>query len=58
MRQQNGDAINAVPVDGKYVDVALPPSTSIRLDLGMSRFANQPSYAFPWHGDRIPVAFE
>ena len=36
-------------VDGKYVKIILPPSTSILLELGMARFTNQPSYRFPWH---------
>jgi hypothetical protein len=35
----------------------LPPSAAIRLEAGMTRFANKPSYAFPWHGDKIPVPF-
>ena len=48
----------AVPVDGKYFAVVLPPSTSIRVEAGMKRFANDPSYAFPWHGDKIPVPFQ
>ena len=45
------------PVDGRYVAVALPPRSAIRLDLGLRRFAHRPSYAFPWHGDHIPVPF-
>lgn len=44
-----------VPVNGKYLNVELPPGTGIRLELGMKRFANMPSYAFPWHGGRVPV---
>ncbi len=44
-----------VGVNSKYLGVELPPNTSIRLELGMKRFANPPSYAFPWHGDRVPV---
>ncbi len=45
-------------VHEKYFAVDLPPSTSIRLDAGLRRFVNQPSYAFPWHGDTIPVPFQ
>ena len=52
----NGDG-RTVPVKGKYFGVELPPSTAIRIDAGMQRFVNQPSYAFPWHGDRVPVPF-
>jgi len=45
-------------VHGKYFTVDLPPSASIRLDAGLRRFVNQPSYAFPWHGEVIPVPFQ
>ena len=47
-----------IPVDGKYFAVELPPSTSVRLEVGMRRFVNNPSYAFPWHGETIPVPFQ
>ena len=47
-----------VQVESKYFAVQLPPGTSIRLDLGMRRFAHQPTYAFPWHGDAIPVPYQ
>jgi len=47
-----------VPVNSKYFAVQLPPSTSIRIDVGMRRFANRPTYAFPWHGDEIPVPYQ
>ncbi len=40
----------SVHVEGKYFAVRLPPSTTIRVEAGMQRFVNQPSYAFPWHG--------
>ena len=47
-----------IPVNAKYFAVQLPPSTSIRLEVGMHRFVNNPSYAFPWHGETIPVPFQ
>ena len=47
----------AATVDGKYFEVQLPPSTSIRVEAGLSRFVNDPSYAFPWHTGGIPVPF-
>ena len=31
------------------------PSTSVRIDAGLQRFANKPTYAFPWHEDEVPV---
>ena len=42
-------------VDRKHFIVELPPSTRIRLSVGLRRFVNQPTYAFPWHGDRVPT---
>jgi hypothetical protein len=57
--RQNGDrGIAAMPVNQKYFSVELPPSTSVRIDAAIQRFANTPSYAFPWHGKRIPVPFQ
>ena len=47
-----------VPVESKYFAIQLPPAASIRLDVGMRRFANRPTYAFPWHGDEIPVPYQ
>ena len=44
-------------VDGKYLRVELPPMTSVRLEGGLKRFCNDPSYAFPWHGGSVPVPF-
>jgi len=46
-----------VRVDGRYLCVDLPPGTGLRLRLGLRRFVNAPSYAFPWHRERIPVPF-
>jgi hypothetical protein len=42
-------------VDRKLFQVRLPAGTGLTLDIGTRRFANQPSYAFPWHGEKIPV---
>lgn len=53
-----GATEKTVPVDGRHVAVELPPSTSIRLRLGVKRFDNDPSYAFPWHGDRVPAPLQ
>ena len=53
-----GSLERVVPVDAKFFAVELPPSTTIRLEIGMNRFANSPSYTFPWHGDKIPVPYQ
>ena len=42
-------------VNGKFFQVRLPAGSGLTLDMGMKRFANKPTYAFPWHGDSIPV---
>ncbi|MCC6363643.1 MAG: hypothetical protein IT165_08960 [Bryobacterales bacterium] len=36
------------PQKGRWLTVELPPSTSIRLELGMRLFVNRPGYAQPW----------
>ena len=41
-----------VPVDATHFAVELPPATRIRLDSGLRRYVNQPTYALPWHGGR------
>ena len=56
-REEGKDGERTVAADGKYFAVELPPSTSIRVEAGLQRFGNTPSYAFPWHGEGIPVPF-
>ena len=58
LRSEREYAGKEIPVNAKYFAVQLPPSTSIRLEVGMRRFVNNPSYAFPWHGETIPVPFQ
>lgn len=55
-KKDGGD--QTAKVNEKYFSVEMPPSTSIRLEARIKRFANNPSYAFPWHGDKIPVPFQ
>ena len=55
-KDRDGDTVT--PMNGKYFAVQLPPSTSIRVEAGLRRFVNKPSYAFPWHGEEIPVPFQ
>lgn len=54
-QSQTADASDALPVDGPWLRVRLPPGTEITLDLGMERYARTPSYAFPWHAEGVPV---
>ncbi len=48
---ETGEALEkqSKPINGKYVKIILPPSTSIVLEIGIDRFTNMPSYRFPWH---------
>lgn len=55
---EDGETEQAQPVNGKYFAVQMSPSTAVRVGVGMRRFVNKPSYAFPWHGDTIPVPFQ
>jgi len=41
------DQVTPVAVNGKHVNVTLPPGRSIDLKLGMQRFVNQPTYDSP-----------
>jgi hypothetical protein len=45
-------AARTVAVNRKFFAVRLPAGTGLTLDMGMRRFANRPSYAFPWHTER------
>ena len=40
-------AQHVVPVNGRHFAVDLPPSTAVRIEAGVKRFANQPSYSTP-----------
>jgi hypothetical protein len=37
-----------MPVDGSHVTVHLAPGAGGRLVLGTRRYANRPTFAFPW----------
>jgi hypothetical protein len=41
-------------INKKYFAVELLPATSIQLNIGIRRFVNKPSYAFPWQGENVP----
>lgn len=44
-----------VAVNRKFFQVRLRPGCGLTLNIGTKRFVHRPSYAFPWHGDTIPV---
>ena len=50
-----GAEASPTTVSGRHFAVTLTPSTSVRIDAGLQRFANKPTYAFPWHEDEVPV---
>ena len=56
-REGGKDGETVVAADGSYFAVELPPSTGVRVEAGLKRFCNVPSYAFPWHQEEIPVPF-
>jgi hypothetical protein len=39
---------SVLEVAGKLLRVEMPPATEIVLELQMTRFVNQPTYALPW----------
>ena len=55
IRDSTNPVQRQVAADGKHFAVQLPPFTSVRMEAGMKRFANKPTYAFPWHGNAVPV---
>ena len=57
-RRQGDDGETTIRVDGKHFTMELPPSPSMRVYAGLNRHANTRSYAFPWHGDKIPVPYD
>jgi hypothetical protein len=46
-RAERVETAKTMAVNGTHLRVELPPSTMIRIDAGMRRFVNDPSYAFP-----------
>ena len=46
--RSEGEAPVDLEVTGSHVAVKLAPGCGLRLALGMRRFANQPTFAFPW----------
>ncbi len=55
LREARDPVERCATANGKHFVVQLPPFTSVRLEAGMERFVNTPTYAFPWHGGRVPV---
>ena len=43
-----------VEVGERYFTARLAPGSEVDLEVGMERFCEQPTYAFPWQGDGIP----
>ncbi|HJP30122.1 MAG TPA: hypothetical protein QGF95_06170 [Candidatus Latescibacteria bacterium] len=55
VRVVSDDSVQPMAVDGPWLRLRMRPGTETTLNLGMRRFDRQPGYAFPWHGDSIPV---
>ena len=41
-------------VDNSFFTVRLAPGSGAELDIYVRRYANQPTLAFPWHGENVP----
>ena len=57
-RMEGQDGPSTMPVNAKRFTIELPPSTTLRVEAGLRRFANQPSYAFPWHVNGVVAPFQ
>ena len=44
-------------VDQRFFTVHLGPGGGTELIIKAKRYANQPTLAFPWHGDAVPAAY-
>ena len=44
-----------IDVNRRFFTVHLEPGAGITVEAWMKRFVNKPTYAFPWHRDRVPV---
>ena len=44
-----------VPVNQRFFNVRLAAGAGAELTIYMRRYANPPTLAFPWHGDRVPA---
>ncbi len=42
-------------IEHKFFQAEILPGSVVKLEIEMNRFQNSPSYAFPWHGENIPV---
>lgn len=43
-----------VQVNNRFFTVKLAPGAGITMKVYVQRYANQPTLAFPWHGDTVP----
>ncbi len=42
------------PINNRYFHVRLAPGAGEEMTIYRRRFANKPTFAFPWHGDKVP----
>jgi hypothetical protein len=48
-------AVTTATIEATTLQVELPPATTIRLELGVARFVNDPSYTLPWDASVTPA---
>ncbi len=44
-----------IPVNHKFFTIRLAPGSGAELVIYRSRLVNDPTFAFPWHGNRVPA---
>jgi hypothetical protein len=54
-KENEEKSVVKVDVNKPYFVVDLIPGASVKLEIGMRRFVNKPSYAFPWHQRTVAV---
>jgi len=52
---EKGTVDEKAEIQRKFFQVRMQPASAITLNLGVKRYQNRPSHAFPWHGDAIPI---
>jgi len=56
LRVETGGKV--IPVNQRYFTVQLAPGAGAELTIFVKRYVNQPTLAFPWNGNDVPVEIE
>lgn len=55
MHESSADSAVPKEISSPWLRITMPPGTEIDLELGTKRYCREPSFAFPWHGEAIPI---